>query len=183
MPKCPHPRKHHRNITDICPCDDFFIADRASGLDDCRNAMSAGFVDRIGEWEESVACHHGAARLFTGFPRGQVHGIHSACLPAADAESCTVFCEYNRVALGMFGHLPRKEEIGDLSFRWFFFGNTLKVVLHDRFRILVLNEHATEAGAVGESHKFFMYSSKRPLRRTRISLSYGGDVLRVTRRS
>ena len=46
--------KDHRQAVFVCRLDTFFVAHRAAGLDDCRDAEVRGFIDIVAEREKRV---------------------------------------------------------------------------------------------------------------------------------
>ena len=95
----------------ICGGDDFFVADRAAGLDGGGGSGVEAGEQSIGEWEHGVTGDDAAverqASLF-GFPHSETTGIDARHLTGTDTEGAVAFGEYDGVRLDVFAHAPGK---------------------------------------------------------------------------
>lgn len=81
-----HAGEEHGDSQTIGGVDDFGIALRTSGLNDCGRAGLGDLFDTVGEWEESVGSCDCAFQWKLCFHGAELGGIDAGHLPGTDAD-------------------------------------------------------------------------------------------------
>ena len=112
MSEMPHASENHRHPMFIRGFDHFRIPDRSAGLNDGRNTHFGCGIEAITEWKEGVRSHDAAFDRHLRLHGRQLHGIHAAHLPCADADGLARLGIDDGVGLDVFADFPRKGTSG-----------------------------------------------------------------------
>src|SRR5262249_31224223 len=130
-----HAGEEHGQPMLVARGDRLRVALGAPRLDDRGHPGRGGRVHVVAEWEERVGREHGALGAITGLANGDLHGVHAAHLPGADADdegslrSLTLpVRQDNRVALDVLADQPGKPEGLTLRLSWLTLGHHLPLV-------------------------------------------------------
>ena len=111
--KMPHAGEDHGDAMFVGGGDDFFVFDRAAGLDNRLGAAVGGFIEAVAEWIKSVGGDRGAFQVQT-VSRGPQHGdlgrVDAAHLAGADAEHLVGRREHDGVGFYMAANPPGEIE-------------------------------------------------------------------------
>ena len=102
--------KDHGHSEAVSGGDDVVVADGASRLNDGDGAGFGGFLDAIGEREESVGGDDAAGERRLRFHDGDFYGIDAAHLAGADAERGAIFGENDGVGFDVLADFPREAQ-------------------------------------------------------------------------
>ena len=118
--------------------DHFFIAHRASWLDDsCRAGGSDGF-QAIGKGEEGVRRSTAVGEGQDGFHGAEFGSVDTAHLPGTDAESLAIARIDDGIRLHMLADAPREDQVGEFGIRRLAFGDDLKLRRRDVASVSIL---------------------------------------------
>lgn len=110
MFKVAYAGEKHRHVVRIGSGDDLFIANGATGLNDCTDACAGSFFDAIGEREEGVGGHDRTNDLLARFADGESNAIHAAHLASADAHEFGIAGEDDGVGFNVLNNFPGEFE-------------------------------------------------------------------------
>ena len=120
MSEVPAAGKHHCHIVLVRRVDHLVVPDRTTGLDGRPGTAQGGFNKSVCEREEGVGGYHGTVQRKFRFPalhHGDLGCVDAAHLTRPDAQSATISCVDDRVALDVLHDAP-----GEIQISPFFFG-------------------------------------------------------------
>src|SRR5690554_6772932 len=104
-----HSSKDHGDPMLVGSCDNFFVTNRSTGLNNGSNTSGSSSVNSVSEREEGIGCHHRACYLkvlISSFDTSDLGAVYTAHLAGANANRHTVFGIHNRIRFHKFGYFP-----------------------------------------------------------------------------
>ena len=140
MAEVPYAGEYHRDSQPVCGLDHGVVAHRASGLD---HSGGTGLHDGLKAIWEGKKCVRGCYRAFEGqnrLHRSETRRIHATHLPGADADRLTAARIDDGVRLHVLGHLPGKQQVGELLWCRRPLGDGAQIVRPDRPGVGILQQ-------------------------------------------
>jgi hypothetical protein len=107
----PYAGEEHRDAGHFRGGDDFFVANRATGLDHGGNASCRGRFEPIRKWKKRIAREHGAIGPVASLLKGNANALDPIWLAATDPDDCLVSGKHDGVRFDVSNRAPGKLEV------------------------------------------------------------------------